>query len=123
MSGTQFPGLHGHQQDDLPAELLDGLIQFDQPTAGHSILNSIVMSRQHAQDGAKHHLQAAFGPIVAKPMHARTYRSMQSAGAWAPALCILHMCSYYRFVMYASNLCTTSFKKPERRPYTQLNVV
>ncbi len=29
--GTEFPGLHGHQQDDLPADLLDGLTRFDQP--------------------------------------------------------------------------------------------
>ena len=28
---TQFPGLHGQQQDDLPIDLLGGLIQFDQP--------------------------------------------------------------------------------------------
>ena len=29
--GTEFSGLHGQQQDELPADLLDGLTQFDQP--------------------------------------------------------------------------------------------
>ncbi|KAL0026159.1 hypothetical protein WJX79_006416 [Trebouxia sp. C0005] len=29
--GTQLAGLHGQQQDDLPADLRDGLIHFDQP--------------------------------------------------------------------------------------------
>ena len=28
--GTEFSGLHGQQQDELPADLLDGLTQFDQ---------------------------------------------------------------------------------------------
>jgi hypothetical protein len=28
--GTAFSGLHGQQQDELPADLLNGLSQFDQ---------------------------------------------------------------------------------------------
>ncbi|KAL0018388.1 hypothetical protein WJX77_002518 [Trebouxia sp. C0004] len=29
--GTEYTGLHGQQQDELPADLLNGLTQFDQP--------------------------------------------------------------------------------------------
>ncbi len=29
--GTGLTGLHGHQQHELPADLLDGLTQLDQP--------------------------------------------------------------------------------------------
>ena len=30
-NSAEFSGLHGQQQDEVPADLLDGLIQFDQP--------------------------------------------------------------------------------------------
>ena len=107
-----MPGLYGQQQNDLQADLLDGLIQSDQPLLLDMVFQTAVLSHVSMHMMVQHTTcKLLFLPCLQKQCMPEPI-----VGTY-----YLHMCSRCRFAMYASNLFTSSFNKPERQPYTHLN--